>query len=400
MEEFIYRSHSAGEREKKIISVCIPAYKEESLNKTFFSLFQCERVESHVSVYVFFNAPEDAPELVKQINIKAFEKAVLFCKNQQPWFDIVLLLDNNMPAKKAGVGLARRTVMEYATVRFKNQNNNHVLTALDADCTVSPEYFKAVETFFFSNKKFNAASLYFEHELPGEEHLRKGIIQYELHLRYLKNALKWSGFPWYFHTVGSSMAVRAETYIRQGGMNTRQAGEDYYFLHKLMPHGFGEINECSVFPEARISDRVPFGTGRSLGTFFNSGQESLTTYNPLIFHTLRILFDIIENKPLNELKGLIKSTCNDKLSEVLTHLDFDMVIDEALSNSASEEQCRQRIWKWFSGFTIIKIMHALREKGLENVPLTVACNSIFGQSSEDCEEWLHFLRKKDKRSVF
>ena len=38
------------------------------------------------------------------------------------------------------------------------------------------------------------------------------------------------------------MAVRADAYLRQGGMNRRKAGEDFYFLNKFMVlGGYGEM---------------------------------------------------------------------------------------------------------------------------------------------------------------
>src|SRR4029434_9989987 len=93
----------------------------------------------------------------------------------------------------------------------------------------------------------------------------KAIAAYELHLRYYLQALRTAGFPHGYHTIGSSMAVRARTYMEQGGMNRRQAGEDFYFLHKLIPlGGFTELNSTTVYPLPRPSNRVPFGTGRAV----------------------------------------------------------------------------------------------------------------------------------------
>ena len=61
------------------------------------------------------------------------------------------------------------------------------------------------------------------------------------------------------------MAVRAHAYARQGGMNRRQAGEDFYFMQKLVDGEQVEnIAEATVFPSARLSHRVPFGTGKAL----------------------------------------------------------------------------------------------------------------------------------------
>ncbi len=35
--------------------------------------------------------------------------------------------------------------------------------------------------------------------------------------------------------VGSALAVKALQYVKAGGMNRKQAGEDFYFVQKLVP---------------------------------------------------------------------------------------------------------------------------------------------------------------------
>jgi hypothetical protein len=50
-----------------------------------------------------------------------------------------------------------------------------------------------------------------------------------------------------------------------GGMTPKLSGEDFYFLQKLRK--FGEMllwNDETVYPEARFSDRVFFGTGPAM----------------------------------------------------------------------------------------------------------------------------------------
>ena len=80
-------------------------------------------------------------------------------------------------------------------------------------------------------------------------------------------------FPFAFHTIGSSMAVRASSYMRQGGMNKRKAGEDFYFQQKIIPLcGFTECNSTVVYPSPRPSYRVPFGTGRAMLGYLQNGE--------------------------------------------------------------------------------------------------------------------------------
>jgi hypothetical protein len=77
--------------------------------------------------------------------------------------------------------------------------------------------------------------------------------------------------------------VKSSAYQKYGGMAPRQAGEDFYFINKIAMHGnVGEINDTTIFPSSRISDRVPFGTGDALGKMQN-GIRANEVYNPEIF---------------------------------------------------------------------------------------------------------------------
>jgi len=42
-------------------------------------------------------------------------------------------------------------------------------------------------------------------------------------------------------------------------MNRKQAGEDFYFIQKLMPlGGYFALNSTAIYPSPRESSRVPF----------------------------------------------------------------------------------------------------------------------------------------------
>ena len=140
----------------------------------------------------------------------------------------------------------------------------------------------------------SACSIYFEHPLSGNnypEAIYKYITLYELHLRYYFQGLAYSGFPYVFHTVGSAIAVKALPYVKAGGMNRRQAGEDFYFIQKLVPAGgYFNLNSTTVYPSPRASSRVPFGTGASIGKLDAGNSSTLLTYNMLAFKELRVFF--------------------------------------------------------------------------------------------------------------
>ncbi len=77
-------------------------------------------------------------------------------------------------------------------------------------------------------------------------------------------------------------------------MNRRKAGEDFYFLHKIIPLGeFREVNTTCVIPSSRESDRVPFGTGAAMRKYVASNESTLLTYAPECFYDLKMFFSCI-----------------------------------------------------------------------------------------------------------
>ena len=92
------------------------------------------------------------------------------------------------------------------------------------------------------------------------------------------------------------MAVKALPYVKAGGMNRKQAGEDFYFIQKLVPAGgYFSLNSTTVYPSPRASFRVPFGTGASIGKLTEQMNVRLLTYNLQAFNELRSFFSMTES---------------------------------------------------------------------------------------------------------
>ena len=88
-------------------------------------------------------------------------------------------------------------------------------------------------------------------------------------------------FPYVFHTVGSAMAVKALPYVKAGGMNRKQAGEDFYFIQKLVPSGgYFNLNSTTVYPSPRISFRFHSGPELQFPNSVLDQSSILLTYNP------------------------------------------------------------------------------------------------------------------------
>ncbi|MBK9016168.1 MAG: glycosyltransferase family 2 protein [Saprospiraceae bacterium] len=287
------------------IVVVIPCHDEDFLLLSLMSLRRCERPKCDVEVIVVVNESEDAPAAVREKNRTTCEQAQRWAlTNNQGWLRFHILHLDNLPKKHAGVGLARKIGMDEACYRFaKIGNQQGVIACFDADSRCERNYLQAIHAHFTENPRVQACGIRFEHPLSGPDfpdEVYHAITLYELHLRYYVLAQRWAGIPHAWQTIGSSMAVRCDAYQQQGGMNRRQAGEDFYFLHKFIPlGGFAEITATKVIPSPRPSHRVPFGTGRAVGELLKNGGQYLT-YSPHSFEDLQVFL----SQELHGLHGL------------------------------------------------------------------------------------------------
>ena len=248
------------------IVVCIPCYNEPHVDKAVLALLSCALPPCAVEILILINTPaESSAEVVAQ-NRLSYEELVRL--DNQTQISVLPIHVTEIPAKRIGVGQARKLALDEGRDRLnESESTVRVLSCFDADCSCASNYLMALYTHFKTSKK-EAVSIHYEHptaDYNGNE-VDKAIYVYELHLRYFIFMQRLIGLPFAIHTVGSSMACTASGYTRIGGMNRRQAGEDFYFLQKFIQDNQCDVlTKTTVYPSARISDRVPFGTGRAVG---------------------------------------------------------------------------------------------------------------------------------------
>ncbi len=390
------------------IVVVIPCYDEELLLLSLMSLMKCERPNCDVEVIVIINQSEKTPEPIKITNQKTYEQAIQWAqKNRPSHLRFRILFMEDLPPKHAGVGLARKIGMDEACYRFEKMDNpNGIIACFDADSRCEKNYLQAIEAYFSKNPKAQACGLHFEHPISGpdyDENIYEAITLYELHLRYYVHAQRWAGYPNAWQTIGSSMAVRCNSYQQQGGMNRRQAGEDFYFLHKFIPLGnYGEITETTVIPSPRPSNRVPFGTGKAVGELLKKKGKYLT-YNPLSFEDLSVflqsampkLYDAtFTQEILNELPQSIQS--------FLTENKIEEKIQEAKLHTSNLASFEKRMWRWFDAFLLMKYMHFARDNFYPDIEVGQAAKWLLNKttpvSSDNltAKDLLLIFRKMDK----
>ena len=277
------------------IIVVVPCFREENILETLESLYCCDPPGQKTEVIILINHPEDAGEEVKKIN-NATKTSIDEWRRGKKDSGIRFFTIGPVGLRKkwAGAGLARKRGMDEAVQRFGMLNRPEgIIVSLDADTLVKKNYLVEIERYFRINPGAVGATINFEHRKDGLDSRHKaGITLYEKYLEYYRNALKFTGYPHAMYTIGSAFAVTAAAYVRRGGMNRRKAGEDFYFLQNLAQMGMvGEISKTKVYPSARCSDRVPFGTGPVMQKWMNGADELKNTYQFDAFKDLKRLFD-------------------------------------------------------------------------------------------------------------
>ena len=343
--------------------VVIPCFDEPDLIGTLESLAQCTPTQTPVEVIVVINQGTNAPtEAIAQNQQTMRQASEWIARHSFEKLNFKLLAAYDLPKKYAGVGLARKIGMDEALYRFGSINYNGGIVCLDADCRVAPNYLTALEQTFAQDAQ--SASIFFEHRLDASPALNQGILQYELFLRYYVAALRFAGYPYAYHTIGSSMAVRAETYAISGGMNRRKAGEDFYFLHKVAPLGkYYEIAQTAVYPSSRTSHRVPFGTGKAQQKWLDQASRQLLTYDPQTFVDLKAFLGVTRQL-FQAQEASLKEVYASLPASIQAFFGWEELWSQVSvinRQTAQLESFLKRWFHWLDGLKVLKYVHFARD---------------------------------------
>jgi hypothetical protein len=363
--------------------VVIPCRDESELLLTLEDLDGCDDPGCAVEAVVVLNSSEMDPGRVRLQN----RESLTAIESLKPVADahrrvrFHALNFDRLPAKHAGVGLARKLGMDEAVGRLLAADaRDGIVVCLDADCRVERNYLSSIAAHFDRYPRTPACSIHFEHPLSGplsKTHYR-AVTEYELYLRYYRWGLKFCAHPCAHHTVGSCMAVRASAYVRQGGMNRRKGAEDFYFLNKLMLLGhFTELRETTVMPSPRESWRVPFGTGRAVSEAIAKSAAPLGVYAPEVFDEIAALTSNVQ--ALRDDEAMVMATLPDTLRAYLKRQDFRDKLAEIRTHTATSEAFESRFFRWFDGFRALKFVRFASEHRYPRVPVHDAAFSLFGR---------------------
>jgi len=264
--------------------ICLPILNESAnLSKLISSLIS--QSYSHFSLIACVNQPDDwwddetkvsqcfdnAISLGILSEINAFETTVIDKSTKgEGWI-----------AKKRGVGWARKLTMDLAAHKGKPTD---IIITIDADTHYPGDYFQSIVDIFESQPNILAHSNPYYHPLTGKIKEDEAILRYEIYMRvYAVNMLLINN-PYAFSAIGSGMACTVKEYSRLGGISPKHSGEDFYFIQKMCKSGsISNYNHVKIYPQARFSDRVNFGTGPAMIKGDAGDWSSYPFYAPEVF---------------------------------------------------------------------------------------------------------------------
>lgn len=263
-----------------------------------------------------------------------------------------------LPAKQ-GVGLARKIGCDLASALIaKNGIHSHWIHTSDADVHLPQDYFIQVP----GGKNISALVYPYQH-IGDHSNITEATQLYEQGLYYYTDGLEYAGSPYCFQTLGSCIAVNVNHYAQARGFPKRAGGEDFYLLNKLAKLGvIKKLNGDKLKIDARISNRVPFGTGPAVEKIekLQQTQQSYTHYNHQVFKELKQLLINFPNlyehidKPQQWLhqnsvpcQYALKAIGIDKLFHHLGH------------QRLAQEYYKTQIHHWFDGFRTLRFIHEL-----------------------------------------
>ncbi len=367
--------------------ITIPAYDEEDKIDQVLASIQ----QKNTLAIVIVNAQENSPKESIEANIRLIKS--LQRQNCEIWRSktgqgislhqtktcAILLIDrtsgNLLLPPKTGVGLARKIATDVALQLIIQGNiKTPWIHCTDADTLLPNDYFKRTAQLLDA-----AVAIYpYTHVVNYERTPQQKAIQlYELSLRHYVIGLHHAGSKYAFPTIGSTIAIHYIAYAKVHGFPIREAGEDFYILNKLAKVGkIKQLDGLPIIIEGRLSNRVPFGTGRAIEeiSMMNHSIEEYCFYHPTIFDILKTWLGILNNitpkTAIPNLKNSLSQAENTKvLCDALDKMGAFSAIEHAIKNSTNTTTCRQHLHIWFDGFRTMKLVHQLRNDGLSSIPL-------------------------------
>jgi len=355
------KSHKNIKDKKFNFFIVIPCYNEfdyifetlESINK------QNQKILDETLVIIVINNSENEKESVKNNNQKTYQKLIEKKYNYNFIAIDAFSVENAIPNKLAGVGYARKIGLDFSLNHISSEKS--LLCSLDADTLINKNYLKKIKDNF--KKDISVAVINFKHQKSQNPIIEEGIRKYEKSIKKIAKEIELTGSPYGYVSMGSTIVCNVKSYIACGGMNTKTATEDFYFLQALAKYTkIHKINELLVFPSSREENRVYLGTGFRMDEYLKNRLFKNLDFKKDSFLEIKKIIQIVKQYQNYEYNFVIKEVnkkLNKKSEKFLIDKDFKNVWNKFKKNSKNKNQFMLFFHQWFDALTIIKLLKKL-----------------------------------------
>ena len=265
--------------------------------------------------------------------------------------------------RRQGVGLARKIGADLAlALHHRAIVKNPWLYTSDADALLPEKYFRALQ-----DHDACAAAIYPYQHIRANSKLSRATELYEQRLTQYVDGLSSADSPYAYHTLGSTIVIRAEAYAKVRGFPKRNGGEDFHLLNKLAKVGdITSLEAPLIRIQARDSDRVPFGTGPAVSQLLKEAdpRQARIFYHPQVFSELKSWLDAL---PSSQVTDLIKLPLGQPSIAALQKLGTQGAIARARQTSKHRDTYARHMHNWFDALKTLRFIHFLQEQGLTNL---------------------------------
>ncbi len=249
--------------------------------------------------------------------------------------------------KHYGVGWARKTAMDKAA---EMAGGSGFIFSMDADTFYPPDYLEKATRQLLRHPEKIALAIPYYHPLPEKTDAARAILRYEIYMRHYALNMWRINSPYRFTALGSAIAVKTEAYQKVGGITPKIAGEDFYFLQKLVKSGdILFYTAAKAFPMARFSDRVVFGTGPAMMKGASGQWESYPIYHPSVFDEISEIYEAFNRFYRTE--EILPALGRMKI--IIKNLDW---LQKLKRNSKSEKEFVKKCHTYFDGLKTLQYL--------------------------------------------
>lgn len=279
-------------------------------------------------------------------------KTLLYLNKVSASFPIpIIVLDHTSPgngfhSNVGCVGLARKLCID-SFLSFTNSND--IIVNMDADTYYPDNYFENITDIYNQLPLLSGVCAPYYHKIDNlPEDKARLMLRYEIFLHYYTLQLLLIKSPYAYMPIGSAMSFRVEAYKKAGGFKVKDAGEDFYTMQQIRKIGIisSWLNN-TIYPAARISNRVVFGTGPAISLNLENQIKKYPFYPTYLFKKIESYYQILEHS--NTIDDIIKN-----LKEIIP----EEIILKIYKNHPQRDKFVHAIHEYFDAFHILKFLNA------------------------------------------